>query len=40
MKNSGLGREESTEEYESYLELKSVHTILREPAGALERIRH
>ena len=39
MKNSGLGREESTEEYESYLEQKSVHTILREPAAQLPRIR-
>jgi len=38
MKDSGLGREESTEEYESYLELKSVHTILREPARALARM--
>ena len=27
-RNSGLGREESTEEYESYMELKTVHTIL------------
>lgn len=30
-KNSGLGREESTEEYESYMELKAIHVILREP---------
>jgi acyl-CoA reductase-like NAD-dependent aldehyde dehydrogenase len=30
-KNSGLGREESTEEFESYMELKAVHVILREP---------
>lgn len=38
VKDSGLGREESTEEYESYLELKSVHTIMREPARALARM--
>ncbi|HEY7618616.1 MAG TPA: aldehyde dehydrogenase family protein [Solirubrobacteraceae bacterium] len=31
VKNSGIGREESIEEYESYLEQKTVHTILREP---------
>jgi acyl-CoA reductase-like NAD-dependent aldehyde dehydrogenase len=29
MKDSGLGREESLEEYESYLELKAVHVRLR-----------
>lgn len=28
-KNSGLGREESIEEYESYMEQKAVHVILR-----------
>jgi acyl-CoA reductase-like NAD-dependent aldehyde dehydrogenase len=38
MKNSGLGREESTEEYESYLELKAVHTILGDPSRSLQRI--
>jgi betaine-aldehyde dehydrogenase len=31
VKNSGIGREESIEEYESYLEQKVIHTILREP---------
>ncbi|MBA2516406.1 MAG: aldehyde dehydrogenase family protein, partial [Solirubrobacterales bacterium] len=31
VKNSGIGREESTEEYESYLQQKTIHTILREP---------
>jgi acyl-CoA reductase-like NAD-dependent aldehyde dehydrogenase len=30
-KNSGLGREESTEEYEGYMELKAVHVILLDP---------
>lgn len=39
MKNSGLGREESIEEYESYLETKTVHTILREPERSLARMR-
>lgn len=38
MKNSGLGREESIEEYESYMETKVVHTILKEPAGAMTRL--
>jgi len=38
MKNSGLGREESIEEYESYMETKVVHTILKEPAGAMARL--
>ncbi len=38
MKSSGLGREESVEEYESYLELKAVHTILKEPAEAIKRL--
>jgi acyl-CoA reductase-like NAD-dependent aldehyde dehydrogenase len=28
-KNSGIGREECIEEYESYLELKAVHTVMR-----------
>ncbi|MBV9000731.1 MAG: aldehyde dehydrogenase family protein, partial [Solirubrobacterales bacterium] len=32
-KNSGLGREESTEEYESYMEQKAVHVILRGHRG-------
>ncbi len=32
-KNSGLGREESIEEYESYMELKAVHVILRGSGG-------
>ncbi len=32
-KNSGLGREESIEEYESYMELKAVHVILRGRGG-------
>jgi acyl-CoA reductase-like NAD-dependent aldehyde dehydrogenase len=31
-KNSGLGREESTEEYEGYMEVKAVHVILHEPS--------
>lgn len=31
VKNSGIGREESIEEYESYLEQKVIHTILRDP---------
>ena len=35
MKNSGLGREESIEEYESYLETKAVHAILKEPGRGL-----
>lgn len=34
-KGSGLGREESVEELKSYVEVKSVHTILREPEEAL-----
>jgi betaine-aldehyde dehydrogenase len=39
-KNSGLGREESIEEYESYLETKVVHAILkRRPAEALAGMR-
>jgi acyl-CoA reductase-like NAD-dependent aldehyde dehydrogenase len=37
MKNSGLGREESVEEYEGYLELKVVHTILEDPETVLAR---
>lgn len=37
-KNSGLGREESTEELLSYLETKAVHTILREPGEALDEV--
>ncbi|MFZ0040693.1 MAG: aldehyde dehydrogenase family protein [Solirubrobacteraceae bacterium] len=32
-KNSGLGKEESTEEYESYMEQKAVHVILRRRRG-------
>ena len=32
-KNSGLGREESLEEYESYLETKAVHVILKRTSG-------
>jgi betaine-aldehyde dehydrogenase len=32
-KNSGLGREESTEEYESYMEQKAVHVIFRSRRG-------
>jgi len=31
VKNSGLGREESTEEYDSYMVQKTVHTVMREP---------
>lgn len=39
-KNSGIGREECIEEYESYLETKSVHTILRrDPGQALAALR-
>ena len=38
-KDSGSGREESVEEYESYLELKVVHTMLRDPDAALARLR-
>lgn len=38
MKNSGLGREESTEELLSYYEQKAVHTILRDPRKSLERL--
>jgi betaine-aldehyde dehydrogenase len=30
-KNSGIGREECIEEYESYLEQKVVHVVLRDP---------
>jgi acyl-CoA reductase-like NAD-dependent aldehyde dehydrogenase len=37
-KNSGLGREESTDELLTYYELKAVHTILRDPHDALERL--
>jgi acyl-CoA reductase-like NAD-dependent aldehyde dehydrogenase len=37
-KNSGLGREESTDELVSYYELKAVHTILRDPHHALARL--
>ncbi len=37
-KNSGLGREESTDELTSYYEVKAVHTILRDPKEALERM--
>jgi acyl-CoA reductase-like NAD-dependent aldehyde dehydrogenase len=33
-KNSGIGREECIEEYESYLELKAVHTVMRGGAAA------
>jgi acyl-CoA reductase-like NAD-dependent aldehyde dehydrogenase len=40
MKNSGTGREESIEEYESYLETKAVHAIMhRDPQTALESLR-
>jgi betaine-aldehyde dehydrogenase len=40
VKNSGTGREESIEEYESYLETKAVHTIMRrDPRAALESLR-
>lgn len=37
-KNSGIGREESMEELLSYLEQKVVHTRLRDPHAALDRI--
>jgi betaine-aldehyde dehydrogenase len=37
-KNSGLGREECIEEYESYLEIKAIHTIMRDPARRVERL--
>jgi acyl-CoA reductase-like NAD-dependent aldehyde dehydrogenase len=37
-KDSGNGREESIEELESYLEQKVVHTRLRDPHTALERM--
>jgi betaine-aldehyde dehydrogenase len=37
-KNSGLGREECIEEYESYLELKAIHTMMRDPAERFERL--
>jgi 2-formylbenzoate dehydrogenase len=32
VKSSGLGRIESAEELESYLEVKAVHTVLRDPS--------
>lgn len=38
VKNSGTGREESTEELRSYLETKSIHTILRNPQEAFDRL--
>jgi acyl-CoA reductase-like NAD-dependent aldehyde dehydrogenase len=37
-KNSGTGREESTDELLSYLETKVVHTRLRDPSVALTRM--
>jgi betaine-aldehyde dehydrogenase len=37
-KNSGVGREECIEEYESYLEMKSVHTVLKAPHEQLPTI--
>lgn len=38
VKNSALGREESVEELSSYLEYKVVHTRMRSPHQALERL--
>jgi betaine-aldehyde dehydrogenase len=38
MKQSGIGREESIEEYESFREQKVVHTMLGDPAAALARM--
>ncbi|HEY4276997.1 MAG TPA: aldehyde dehydrogenase family protein [Conexibacter sp.] len=37
-KNSGIGREESPDELQSYLEQKVVHTRLRDPHAALARM--
>jgi acyl-CoA reductase-like NAD-dependent aldehyde dehydrogenase len=37
-KNSGVGREESTEEYDSFFEHKVVHTMLRDPQAAFDRL--
>lgn len=34
-KSSGVGREESTDELKSYLELKAIHTILKDPSQAM-----
>ena len=36
-KNSGTGREESTEELLSYLETKVVHARLKDPGAAFAR---
>jgi betaine-aldehyde dehydrogenase len=35
MKSSGVGREEALDEYESYREMKVIHTVLGDPAAAL-----
>jgi betaine-aldehyde dehydrogenase len=35
MKNSGVGREECIEEYESYLEQKAIHTVFKSPGERL-----
>jgi betaine-aldehyde dehydrogenase len=39
-KNSGIGREESREELLSYMETKVVHTRLRDPHAAFDRMTH
>jgi acyl-CoA reductase-like NAD-dependent aldehyde dehydrogenase len=39
VKSSGVGREESLEELESYLELKSVNVLLKDPLAVLRRDR-